>query len=161
MKRIEDLTGKVFGRWFVIKRGINRGRHPTWICKCVCGKINQIYSTHLRSGRSKGCRECNIVKHGYYGKPPYYSWRSMKRRCYDPNDKDYKYYGAKGIIVCDEWINNFGEFRMWAMANGFKKGLTIDRKNSLKNYNPNNCQWITGSENTKRRWRVAPCECGL
>lgn len=81
----------------------------------------------------------------------YSIWRGMKRRCYEPNRKDFKWYGGKGITVCNEWLNSYEGFKEWALTNGYKCGLTIDRIDNKKRYEPSNCQWITQSENSKKR----------
>lgn len=83
----------------------------------------------------------------------YNSWRAMKGRCQNPNQWDYKYYGAKGIYVCEEW-KFFREFMEWALANNYKDGLTIDRVDPNLPYTPSNCRWITHSENVARNNRV-------
>lgn len=74
----------------------------------------------------------------------------MKARCYKPKSTGYQWYGGKGIRVCDEWLNKYEPFRDWAMDNGYKEGLSIDRINSNSNYEPENCRWITRSVNTFR-----------
>ena len=76
-------------------------------------------------------------------------FKGMKGRCYNKKLKDYRWYGAKGIKVCDEWLDNPKSFEDWALSNGYKKGLSIDRKNELKDYSPENCRWITLSDNAK------------
>lgn len=72
-------------------------------------------------------------------------WRRMKSRCTNPNNKDYKYYGGNGITFCEEW-NDYSNFKNWAINNGYKDNLTIDRKDGSKNYCPENCRWITIEE---------------
>jgi hypothetical protein len=74
---------------------------------------------------------------------------NMKQRCYNENDKDYRWYGAKGIIICDEWLNNTKLFEEWALNNGYKDGLTIDRIDENKNYCPENCEWVSCGDNSK------------
>ena len=76
----------------------------------------------------------------------------MRQRCYNPKNKRYKEYGARGVTVCEEWLNNFEAFYEWAIANGYRDNLTIDREDANKNYEPSNCRWITAKEqaNNKR-----------
>jgi len=82
----------------------------------------------------------------------YRTWESMKRRCYNVNDNVYRYYGGRGIKVCSAWKDSYLSFKEWALNNGYKTDLTIDRIDNDGNYEPKNCQWITKSQNTKNRW---------
>lgn len=81
----------------------------------------------------------------------YNSWDKMMRRCTDNNDERYKYYGARGITVCNEW-NKFRPFYEWALSHGYDDKLTLDRIDVNGNYEPSNCRWITMKEqnNNKR-----------
>ena len=146
-------------------------------CICDCGnKVTVLLST-LRNGRSKSCgcymKEVNGARIGKasttHGNTPagynefkslFFVWNSMKQRCYNPNTTKYKDYGKRGITVCDEWRNSFEMFRDWSLQHGYykqpvntlyKDKLSIDRLDSNGNYEPDNCQWITVSENTKRK----------
>ena len=81
----------------------------------------------------------------------YNAWSGMKKRCYVPQNKSYKYYGAKGVTVCDEWRNSFDSFAEWAYSNGYEDTLTIERIDNDKGYCPENCKWITKSEQQQNR----------
>ena len=70
-------------------------------------------------------------------------WGGMKKRCYDKSSKDYKNYGAKGVRICDEWLNDFESFYHWALTHGYERGLSIDRICNSRGYSPGNCHWVT------------------
>lgn len=76
----------------------------------------------------------------------YKTWTDMKSRCLNPNRPKYKRYGGRGITICEEWLNSFEAFYDWAMANGYREDLTIDRIDNDGNYEPSNCRWITLAE---------------
>lgn len=76
-------------------------------------------------------------------------FNTMRRRCYNENERTYRWYGAKGIKICDEWLNNPHLFEEWAMQNGYEDYLTIDRRDETKDYSPSNCRWVTLSQNSK------------
>ena len=83
----------------------------------------------------------------------YNIYQKIKRRCYDQDDPKYYIYGGKGIIMCEEWLNDFINFYNWSIVNGYNDNLTIDRKNSNDNYCPENCRWVdivTQNNNTSR-----------
>lgn len=76
-------------------------------------------------------------------------YKLMKKRCYNLKDKFYKFYGEKGIQICDEWLTNPQSFITWALENGYEENLSIDRKDSSKNYSPENCQWVLLEDNSR------------
>lgn len=82
----------------------------------------------------------------------YKIYSQMKQRCYNPKNQHYPAYGAKGIIICDEWLgeNGFKCFQKWALTNGYENALTIDRIDPSKGYSPDNCQWLSRSDNSSR-----------
>lgn len=90
-------------------------------------------------------------KHGLTGTPLYYVWVTMRQRCYNPNDRHYKWYGAKGVKVCEEWEKDVTAFYYWAISNGYRKGLTLDRINVDGDYSPENCRFITMSEQQRNK----------
>lgn len=81
----------------------------------------------------------------------YAVWSNMKQRCYYPKDKAYKYYGGRGITVCKEWRINITSFLNWAMENGYKRELEIDRINNDKSYYPENCRFVSHKVNNQNR----------
>lgn len=83
----------------------------------------------------------------------YRAYYNMKQRCHNKNCDTYPRYGGKGICVCDEWLNSYAAFKDWAINNGYADDLTVDRIDPKKGYSPDNCQWITKSENSKKAWQ--------
>jgi hypothetical protein len=82
-------------------------------------------------------------------KPMYETWKSIKKRCYNPNNKDYKWYGAKGVKMSDLWLYDYKAFELWGISSGWKPGLVISRNNDEGDYSPDNCSIRTSSENSK------------
>lgn len=123
-------------------------------CECECGNEIEVPINSLRTGNTKscGCYESDRTKqrnfkHGYGNHPLKGTYYSMLRRCNNPDHQSYKHYGGRGIKVCKEWETNIGAFIKWAEANGYRKGLQLDREDNDKGYSPNNCRFITTSEN--------------
>lgn len=160
MPKLKDLTGKTFGRLTVVRRvGTDRNKKPLWLCKCSCGKEKLVISQSLINGVTKSCgclqREHNEngnTKHGHRNTRLYKIWIGMFQRTENNKNPNYNDYGGRGIRVCDEWKNDFMNFYNWAMENGYKENLTLDRRNNNENYEPSNCRWVTQKEqnNNKR-----------
>jgi hypothetical protein len=91
------------------------------------------------------------AQHGMSNNKVYNVWRQMRQRCSNKNNKYYYIYGGKGVRVCDAWENDFICFYKWAMANGYKKGLTLDRIETDGNYEPNNCRWVDVKANSNNK----------
>ena len=164
MGKLLDLTGETINGVCVIEReGLKSGK-ATWKCECHCGKLFIVRGVDLKHGRTKSCG-CNIskstikrsTKHGDHGTRIYTTWKGIKARCFNKNEKAYKYYGARGIDMCKEWKNNYLVFKQWAYDNGYDDTLTIDRIDINGNYEPNNCRWVTQKEqnnNTRRTIKI-------
>ncbi|GEL67233.1 hypothetical protein [Marinilactibacillus psychrotolerans] len=159
MSRKLELTGKKFERLTAISEAgrDNQGR-VTWNCHCECGNNKVIASRHLVQGKIKSCG-CYAIQnvtermttHDLTNKNRNLLniWYSMKRRCLNKKDIHYPRWGGRGITVCDEWMDPITFFE-WAINNGYKTGLSIDRIDNNGNYEPNNCRWVTVSENSKK-----------
>ena len=155
----KDYEGKIFGSLLVFgDSGIRKSGHVMMTCLCFCGKECFVPIDALAKGEVKSCG-CIIkdisrqihLKHGKSGTKLYSVWSAMKGRCNNQRDKAYKNYGARGIKVCDEWNSDYLNFYTWAMANGYREGLTIERIDVNKGYNSENCTWITLSEQQNNR----------
>ena len=163
MSKLKDLTGQKFNHLTVIERAENDQQGKArWLCRCACGNIKIILGDSLRSGKTTSCgcvhseiskrmQKQNCVKHNKSFTPLYKIWRCMKQRCYYSKNISYRYYGERGIKICDEWLNDFEPFYNWAITNGYKEGLSIDRINVDGNYEPSNCRWATAKEQANNR----------
>lgn len=154
--------GEKFGDLTVICESLTslNGMATCWWCKCTCGKELIVVGTRLRSGNAKSCgctRFKRLYKHHMTGRTEHNIWRTMLARCSNPNFKNYKYWGGKGIRVCERW-KEFSNFYS-DMGDRPSKDYSIDRIDGSKDYSPDNCKWSTRIEQNNNRSNVKVRGC--
>jgi hypothetical protein len=159
--KINQMIGKKYGRLTILKEGSKKGKVRFCVCSCDCGKIKSIQLYHILRGHSQSCgclhkEQLSLMSttHGLTkttdGKRIGKIWSQMKARCLNKNNPAYRHYGGRGISICQEWMD-LNNFYTWAINNGYKDNLTIDRKNNDGDYCPENCNFIPQSEQPKNR----------
>lgn len=155
-KRQEYLEGKVFN-YLYVKQYIG---DSNYLCECLnCGNETIASARRLKSGRKKSCGCMRYVfisealtTHGDSHSRLYREFYDMHTRCYGNYDPvAQKIYKDRGITVCDEWFHNYCAFKEWALANGYRDDLTIDRIDNQRGYSPDNCRWVTQLEQASNK----------
>ena len=134
-----------------------KGERPKISLLCSCGNTKTIFTAALFSLNTKSCgcfrQETRRAArtHGETGTPLHKIWRGMRKRTLYHRCDSYKYYGGKGISLCEDWLNSFIAFKDWSLANGYQNGLSIDRIKNNLGYSPDNCRWVTKKEQAKNK----------
>lgn len=163
--RDENWIGQKFGRLTIQGYETVRVRDHVFgkfVVKCDCGSTRLVTPNKLLTGHTNSCGCAKIerckdmtmkyrIKHGGRHERLYRIWHGMMGRCYNRNNKDYKNWGGRGIIICGEWKTDYAAFRSWAMSNGYSDNLTIDRIDVNGDYAPDNCRWIPLAEQGRNR----------
>lgn len=161
MPKFKNIEGERFTRLVVNKyMGKDSDNKSIWQCICDCGNTIVVRTNSLTNGNTKSCGcfkkdqiSKSLYKHGMARKQQsrlYKIWCNMIARCHNSNTNHYKYYGARGIKVCKEWMT-FSEFMKWAIKNGYNDNLTIERKDIDKDYKPENCTFIPKSQQSNNK----------
>lgn len=167
---VDEMIGNTYNRLTVMKYvGKDKRGSSICSCDCSCGKKDiHIVSSRVKTGNTKSCgclnTEATIARNKSFRKygngdwktPIYNSWSKMISRCYK-DTKDAKDYKDRGILVCEEWKDDFLNFKNWSLKNGWKEDLSIDRIDVNGNYEPNNCRWtdnITQANNKTNNRRI-------
>ena len=170
MSKKLDLRGQPFGKLTVLREnGRDKRNKVLWLCRCECGREVTVRSDNLRRGDTNSCGcyqrervvEANTA-HGMSRTRLYSVWRDMLKRAgvyKGASEEAKRLYQDRGITVCDEWLV-FENFRDWALLNGYKEGLQIDRRDNDEGYCPENCRWITPKENVNNRRNTIRLEDG-
>lgn len=154
----ESIAGVKFGRLTAIKvSGRTSDNRPAWLCVCDCGNEAIVSEHNLKRGNTKSCgcfkRDKQLethFEHGLCGTRLYRIWSNMRSRCDRPRNSNYRWYGGRGISYAPEW-KTFSNFSKWALANGYRDGLEIDRIDTNSNYTPENCRFVTHQINCQNR----------
>lgn len=154
-----DIVGKRFNSLKILEY-VGRNKHDKKLFNCYCsecGRTKVLIGTQVKNGYKKecGCKSSENLsnskkKHGMSNTRIYKKWKDIKKRCYKENSQNYKYYGGRGIKVCDEWKNDFMAFYNDVGDIPFE-GAELDRIDNNDDYKPSNCRWVNHKQNSNNR----------
>lgn len=158
-------VGETHGIYTIVDMLNEKDKYGHWTYKCRCNECGYEKFTHYGSISGKGniATECKHLRINGSTMPYGHTWskkrigtifNDMVSRCYDNKDKNFIWYGEKGVKIFEGWMNNPKAFEVWALNNGYDDSLTIDRIDSRKDYCPDNCQWIPLEENSRKAGNV-------
>jgi hypothetical protein len=159
----KNYIGEIISGYEILEKTTKKDTSGHYLYKCRCIYCNTIEFRDIRTlNQQKGIKCSHFDRFGFPNFPYTYTldksithiFNSMKNRCYNQKSKEYKWYGGKGIKICNEWLYNPTLFADWALKKGYKKGLTVDRIDEKKDYCPKNCRWISREENSRRAGKV-------
>lgn len=160
-----DLTGRKFNKLEVIRfHGVVKTTYSYrtvtkkhWVCSCECGNQTVVSTGNLKSGNTKSCGCHNTAvrrekrkTHGMTDSPEYKAWRGIKTRCFNSSRESYKYYGGRGITMCEGWASSFELFYS-DLGPMPKASMEVDRIDNNGNYEPGNVRWVTRTANLQNR----------
>lgn len=156
--RIANAVGRKFNRWTVLSQAEPR-RGKTFVnVVCECGNQKTVLLSYIENGASTSCGcfrneylKARWTRHGYSKHPLWSRWRNMIARCHNPKNPSYKNYGARGIVVCNEWRHSPAAFYRWATEAGWSPAFQIDRIDNDGPYSPENCRFVTQALNNRNR----------
>lgn len=146
--------GDAFGTRVIVARSGGTSKHPRFLVRCQCGEEQEVAGGSIGSKKCMKCRrwgqpiKYSGVRTAEYAL--YRSWTGMRYRCSAVDDVRCRAWAGRGIKVCSEWDQDFKAFEKWSLANGWRKGLSLDRIDVDGDYGPDNCEWVTRGENSKR-----------
>jgi hypothetical protein len=165
MSKRLNLVGQKFNRLEVLALDSVKKGATQWLCKCDCGEIIIVAGFRLKNGHTRSCGCLNkeslsriATKHGFSSHSAYHTYLNIIDRCYNTNNKMFKYYGGRNITVCERWLGLNGMENFLSDVGTRPPGHDLDRKDNDKGYSPDNCRWATRTDNMRNTRRTPEVE---